>query len=68
MAETPDRAEEFPDRTWELHRRRQLFIGQRLTPAERLRWLETTMDEMRGLLGRARRGRANHGEGPDRAR
>lgn len=28
--------------------------GLRMTPAERLRWLEETMAEMEGLVGRAR--------------
>jgi hypothetical protein len=28
--------------------------GLRLTPAERLRWLDETMAELQGLLGRAR--------------
>jgi hypothetical protein len=39
------------------HSARQARIGLRLTPAERLRWLERTMEEMRRLLGRAKRGR-----------
>lgn len=34
-------------------RQSQVRIGQRLTPAERLRWLEETMDGMRRWLGRA---------------
>jgi hypothetical protein len=50
-----------PDRTWdrdhEEHRRRQARLGLKLTPAERLRWLETTMATMRGWVGRAREGR-----------
>ena len=37
------------------HQRRQARLGLALTPAERLRWLEETMKEMRALLGRARR-------------
>ena len=45
------------DRGFEGHRRRQARLGLKLTPAERLRWLEETMEELRGLLGRARRGR-----------
>ena len=40
--------------THEAHRRRQVRRGLELTPAERLRWLETTLEEMRSLLGRAR--------------
>jgi hypothetical protein len=50
-------AEEFPDRTWEAHRRRQATNGLKLTPAERLRWLEDTMEQMRRWVGRARHGR-----------
>jgi len=45
------------DRGFEGHRRRQARLGLRLSPAERLRWLEETMEEMRALVGRARRGR-----------
>ena len=45
------------DRGFEGHRRRQARLGLSLSPAERLRWLEETMEELRGLLGRARRGR-----------
>jgi len=39
------------------HARRQARIGLDLSPAERLTWLEETMDQLRGLLGRARHGR-----------
>ena len=42
---------------FEGHRRRQARLGLQLSPAERLRWLEETMDELRRLLGRARGGR-----------
>jgi len=45
------------DRGFEGHRRRQARLGLSLSPAERLRWLEETMEDMRRLLGRARRGR-----------
>ena len=45
------------DRGFEGHRRRQAMLGLQLSPADRLRWLEGTMDELRRLLGRARRGR-----------
>lgn len=38
-------------------RRHHLRRGLRLTPAERLRWLEETVDEMRRLQGLARSGR-----------
>ena len=44
------------DRGFEGHRRRQIRRGLQLSPAERLRWLEGTMEELRRLLGRARRG------------
>ena len=47
------------DRGFEGHSRRQARLGIKLTPAERLRWLEQTMEELRGLLGRARQGRPN---------
>jgi hypothetical protein len=53
---------EFPDRTWEAHRRRQATNGLRLTPAERLRWLEDTMEEMRRWVGRAKDRRPIRGE------
>ncbi|HEX4495322.1 MAG TPA: hypothetical protein VIE43_06620 [Thermoanaerobaculia bacterium] len=38
-------------------RRHHLRRGLRMTPAERLRWLEETVDEMRQLQGLARLGR-----------
>jgi len=47
------------DRGFEGHSRRQARLGLKLTPAERLRWLEQTMEELRGLLGRARQGHPN---------
>ncbi len=37
------------------HKREQIRLGLRLTPAERLRWLEETMEEMRELQRLARR-------------
>lgn len=37
-------------------RRHHIRRGLRLTPAERLRWLEETVDEMRRLQGLARLG------------
>lgn len=42
---------------FEGHRHRQARLGLWLTPAERLRWLEQSMDELRKLVGRARQGR-----------
>ncbi len=57
MAETArPPGDEFPDRSREEHRRRQALNGLRLEPAERLRWLETTMEELRRWVGRARPG------------
>lgn len=44
------------DRGFEGHWRRQVRLGLKLTPAERLRWLEQTMEELRGLQGRAGKG------------
>jgi hypothetical protein len=44
---------EFP-RGFDGHRRAQAGMGLRLTPAERLRWLEETMDSMRRWRGLAR--------------
>ncbi len=38
-------------------RRHHLRLGLKMTPAERLRWLEETVEEMRQLQGLARRGR-----------
>lgn len=53
-----EQAGEF-DRGFEGHSRRQARRGLTLSPAERLKWLERTMDELRDLLGRARQGRPN---------
>ena len=39
---------------YEAHRRAQARMGLRLTPAERLRWLEETMRTLRRWQGRAR--------------
>jgi hypothetical protein len=38
-------------------RRHHLEIGLNLTYEQRLRWLEETVEEMRGLQGLARKGR-----------
>ena len=46
------------DRGFEGHARRQARLGLQLTPAERLHWLEQTMEELRCVVGLARRGRA----------
>jgi len=50
---TPIRDESGFDRGYEGHARRQARLGLALTPAERLRWLEETMDALRRLQGRA---------------
>ena len=50
-----DRQEEAWD--FEGTRRHHIRSGLRLTPLERLRWLEETVDEMRRLQGLARKGR-----------
>ena len=44
------------DGTFEGTRRRQFLLGLELEPAERLRWLERTMAELRALKGRAGQG------------
>ena len=43
----------FP-RGYDGHRREQIRMGLRLTPAQRLRWLEETMDSLRRWRGLAR--------------
>ena len=50
------------DRGYRGHVLRQARMGLRLTPAERLRWLEGTMEELRRLPRRVRQGRpiGNH--------
>jgi len=47
------------DQPWDFAgtRRHHIRSGLRLTPSERLKWLEETVDEMRRLQGRARLGR-----------
>jgi hypothetical protein len=42
---------------FEGHRRRQARLGLQLSPVERLRWLEESMEDLRKLVGRARQGR-----------
>ncbi|MFA5027294.1 MAG: hypothetical protein WC713_05415 [Candidatus Methylomirabilota bacterium] len=46
------------DRGFAGQRRRQARLGLALSPAERLRWLEQTMAELRPLQGRAQHGRS----------
>ncbi|MEO8035319.1 MAG: hypothetical protein ABI837_12865 [Acidobacteriota bacterium] len=57
MSDEPEGSSaEFPgfDGSFEGARRRQVLLGLGLEPAERLRWLERTMAELRSLQGRAR--------------
>lgn len=57
--EQPSASKRAEDLNWdfEAHRRRQARLGLGLSPAERLRWLEESMEELRKLVGRARQGR-----------
>lgn len=48
-----DPGDGFP-RGWEGHRRAQAGIGLGMTPAERLRWLQETLETLRRWQGRAR--------------
>ena len=43
--------------TWDFEgaRRHHIRLGLQMTPAERLRWLEDTVEEMRKLQGLARK-------------
>jgi len=41
------------DRGFDGHWRRQVRLGLALTPAQWLRWLEQTMEELRPLVGRS---------------
>lgn len=58
MTKIDELSEEELAWSWEANRRRQIRRGLELTPAERLRWLETTLTEARQLLGRARNTKA----------
>ena len=53
---------------FEGHRRAQALMGLRMTPAERLRWLEETMEALRRWQGRAAAGSRQGGSagGPRR--
>ena len=42
------------ERGFDGHGHRQVRLGLALRPAQRLRWLEQTMEELRPLVGRAR--------------
>lgn len=54
MSGRSDRPEAAFPRGYDGHRRAQAGLGLRLTPAERLRWLEETMATLRRWRGRAR--------------
>ena len=58
MSESPKPKGQSQD-VWDFEgtRRHHIRRGLQLTPAERLRWLEETVDEMRRLQGLARLGR-----------
>ena len=57
-AEPPKRDEDDGfDRGYEGHQQRQARHGRELTQAQRLRWLEQTLNEMRRLVGRIPRRR-----------
>jgi hypothetical protein len=51
----PKDATDPDEPTWDFEgtRRQHLLRGLRMTPAERLQWLEETVDEMRRLQGLA---------------
>lgn len=53
----PNRADRG-DITWDFEgtRRHHIRLGLQMTPLERLRWLEETVEEMRQLQGLARKG------------
>ena len=51
----PSVAEDKYQWSYEAHQRRQILLGLQLTPAERLRWLESTVAAMRQIQGRARK-------------
>jgi len=55
------------DRGFDGHWRRQVRLGLALTPAQRLRWLEQTMDELRPLVGRARLAKSSSAKSPGAA-
>jgi len=60
MSETDDPQDPIADDlgSWDFEgtRRHHLEMGLRMTPVERLHWLEETVDEMRRLQGLARSG------------
>ncbi len=55
MTETADPRRDNPYQwSYEAHQKRQVRLGQQLTPAERLHWLESTVVAMKRIQGRAR--------------
>ncbi len=54
MMDEPRPSESALEWTHEGTVRRRLEAGLRMTPAERLRWLEEMLDELLPLVGRAR--------------
>jgi hypothetical protein len=65
-----DRANDGREFGWSRtdHDRRQAALGLELTPAQRLEWLERTVEEMRRLVGRVGKldSGANRGSGGSR--
>lgn len=61
MPDQPSSSNRVVGRDWDWSfdgtRRHHLEQGLKMTPAERLRWLEETVEEMRSLQGLARKGR-----------
>ena len=59
MAKEKETAAENAPESWTFadSRSRVLRMGLRMTPAERLRWLEETVEELLPWVGRARLGR-----------
>lgn len=53
---SPSKSPQKLDWSFEEHLRRQARLGLGLSPAERLRWLEESMEGLRKLVGRARQG------------
>lgn len=60
------RSKNQPNWDWSFEgaRRHHILAGLKLSPSERLRWLEETVDEMRRLQGLARKGRRIGESGP----
>ena len=54
---TDEQPSRLRDAGFERHFLEQVRRGLELTPLERLQWLENTMSELSGWVGRAREGR-----------